>query len=54
MDRVEPEMGDGLPSWSLVVQRGNTGPGVVAGESQSERRSLSGPADEEILLTVHL
>ena len=36
VDRVEPKMGDGLPSRSLVVQSGNAGPGVVAGESHSE------------------
>ena len=41
VDRAEPEMGDGLPSRSLAVQGGSTGPGVVAGESHS-KSPLSG------------
>lgn len=54
VDRAEPEMGDDPPSWSLVVQGGSTGPGVVAGEPQSARPSLSGTADDTIESTIHL
>ena len=54
VDRVEPEMGDGLPSRSLVVQGGSTRPGVAAGESHSESPRLGGPVDEDIVLAVHL
>ena len=54
VDRVEPEVGNDPPSRSLVVPRGNTGPGVAAGEPQSARPSLSGPADETIVSAVRL
>ena len=54
MDRAEPEMGDGLPSRSLVVQGGNIGPGVAAGESHSESPRQGGPVDEDIMSAVCL
>ena len=54
MDRAEPEMGGKLPSRLLVVQGDSTGPGVVAGESDSKRPRQDGPVDEEIVSTVHL
>ena len=54
MDRAELEMGDGLPSRSLAIQSGSTRLGVVAGDSHSKRRSLSGLADNEIVSVVHL
>ena len=54
LDRVEPEMGDGLPSRSLVVQGGNTGPGVAAGESHSESPHQGGPVDEDIVSAIRL
>ena len=54
VDRAEPEMGDGLPSRSLVVQGGNTGPGVAAGESHSESPRQGGPVDEDIVSAVRL
>ena len=54
MNKAELNMGDGLPSWSLVVQGGSLGPGVAVGELHSKRPSLSGLADEEIVLVVHL
>ena len=47
-------MGGGLASWPLVVQGGSAGPGVVAKESHSEKPSLSWPANEEIMSTIHL
>ena len=47
-------MGDGLPSRSLVVQGGNTGPGVAAGESHSESPHQGGPVDEDIVSAVRL
>ena len=54
VDRAEPEMGDGLPSRSLVVQSSSTGPGVAAGESHSESPRQGGPVDEDIVSTVRL
>ena len=54
VDRAEPELGDGLPSRSLVVRRGSTGPGVAAGESQSESPHQGGPVDEDIVSVVRL
>ena len=54
MDRAEPEMGDGLPSQSLVVQGGNTGPGVAAGESHSKSPHQGGPVDEDIVSAIRL
>ena len=54
VDRAEPEMGDGLPSRSLVVQSGSTGPGVAAGESHSESPRQGGPVDEDIVSAVRL
>ena len=54
VDRAEPEMGDGLPSRSLVVQSGSTGPGVVAGESHSESPRQGGPVDEDIVSAVRI
>ena len=54
MDRVEPEMGDGLPSRSLAVQGGSTGPGVAAGESHSASPHQGGPVDEDIVSAVRL
>ena len=54
VDRAEPEMGDGLPSQSLVAQSGSTGPGVAAGESHSESPRQVGPVDEDILSTVQI
>ena len=47
-------MGDGLPSRSLVVQSGSTGPGVAAGESHSESPRQGGPVDEDIVSTVRI
>ena len=47
-------MGDGLPSRSLAVQSGSTGPGVAAGESHSESPRQGGPADEDIVSAVRL
>ena len=54
MDRAEPEMGDGLPLRSLVVQGGNTGPGVAAGEPHSESPHQGGAVDEDIVSAVRL
>ena len=54
MDKAEPEMGDGLPSRSLVVHSGCTGPGVAAGESHSESPHQGGPVDEDIVSAVCL
>ena len=54
VDRAEPEMGDGLPSRSLVVQGGSTGPGVAAGESHSESPRQGGLVDEDIVSTVRI
>ena len=54
VDRAEPEMGDGLPSRSLVVQSGSTGPGVAAGESHSESPRQGGLADEDIVSAIRL
>ena len=54
MERLEPEMGDGLPSRSLVVQGDSTRPRVVAGESHSKRPRLGGLVDEEIVSAIHL
>ena len=48
MVRAEPEMGDGLPSRTGLDRVVSLGPGVAAGESHSERPSLSGPADGTI------
>ena len=47
-------MVDGLPSRSLVVQGGNTGPGVAAGELYSESPRQGGPVDEDIVSAVRL
>ena len=47
-------MGEGLPSRSLAVQGGNTGPGVVAGESHSESPRQGGRVDEDIVLAIRL
>ena len=46
MDKVEPEMGDDLPSQYLVDQNDSTVPEVVAGKPQSKRPNLSGIADD--------
>ena len=46
---MEPEMGDGLPSRSLIVQGGSTGPGLEAGELHSKSPCRGGPIDEEIV-----
>ena len=54
VDRAEPEMSDGLPSRSLAVQGGSTGPRVVAGGSHSESPHQGGPVDEDIVSAVHL
>ena len=54
VDRAEPEMGDGLPSWSLAVQGGSTGPGVAAGESHSKSPRQGGPVDEDIVSAICL
>ena len=54
VDKAEPEMDNGLPSRSLVVQGGNTGPGVAAGESHSESPRQGGPVDEDIVLAIRL
>ena len=54
VDRAEPKMGGGLPSRSLVVQSGSTGPGVAAGESHSESPHQGGLVDEEIVSTIRL
>ena len=54
VDRAEPEMGDGLPSRSLVVQSGSTGPGVAAGESHSKSPRQGGPANEDIVSAVRI
>ena len=43
-DRAELELGDEPPSQYLADQIGNIGPGVVVGEPQSERSTLSGLA----------
>ena len=47
-------MGDDLPSRSLAVQGGSTGPGVATGESHSESPRQGGPIDEDIVLAVCL
>ena len=54
VDRAEPEMGNDLPSRSLIVQSGSTGPGVAAGESHSESPRQGGPVDEDIVSAVRL
>ena len=51
---AESEMGDSLPSRSLVVQGGSTGQEVATGESHSKRPSLSGSVDEEIVSAICL
>ena len=54
MDRAEPEMGDGPPSSSLVVQGGSIGPRVVVGESHSKSSCQGGLVDEKIVSAISL
>ena len=52
MDRAKPEMGNSLPSWSLVVQGGNTKSRVAAREPHSESPHEGGLVGEEIVSVV--
>ena len=54
VDRAELEMGDGLPSRSLAIQSGNPIPRVMVGEPHSERPSLSGLANDEVVSPLEL
>ena len=52
VDRAKPEMDDGLPSQSLIVEGGSIGPEVAVGESHSKSPHQGGPTDEEIVSAI--